>query len=177
MASRFPRDVSLRSEREKWRRQYRIGPDMDTLEWGRMIEMKPSDAAVAVMCWDEGGKRLLGLMVVRRSDGHACFVKIPHELELRLETLDRKFVEDNAVMLLELAYEGLLERELSRDQVISRGFLQHGYHPATAGNMRYIPAELVAANPGGIATWQAAGFIVDIGEVDLARVRRMKTLH
>ncbi len=176
MASRFSRDVSLQAGRGMWRRG-RVGPETDTWEWERMIETKLTDAAVAVMCWDEGGKRLLGLMIVRRSDGHACFVKIPRDLEMRLATLDRQFVEDNASKLLDLAYEGLSICEFAEERVISREFLQQGYHPATAGNMRYIPAKLVAANPTGIATWQAAGFIVDVGEIDLARFRQMKTLH
>jgi hypothetical protein len=60
----------------------------------------------------------------------------------------------------------------SEDRVISREFLQQGYQPAAAGTMRHIPAELIASNPDGVATWQSAGFIVDVGEIDLDRSRQ-----
>jgi hypothetical protein len=43
--------------------------------------------------------------------------------------------------------------------------------------MRHIPAELIASNPEGIATWQAAGFIVDVGEISLERSRERRTIH
>src|ERR1700720_4765604 len=54
---------------------------------------------------------------------------------------------------------------------------QQGYQPAVPGTMRHIPAELIASNPSGIATWQAAGFVVDVGEIDLAQYRQRKTVH
>jgi hypothetical protein len=34
--------------------------------------------------------------------------------------------------------------------------------------MSLIPLELIATNPSGIVTWQAAAFIVDVGEIDLS---------
>ncbi|WP_158744946.1 hypothetical protein [Acidisphaera sp. L21] len=142
-----------------------------------MIGADAMDSAVAVMCWDNGGQRLVGLMVVRRVDGHACFVELPPELEERLAVLDLKFVEDNAAQLLAIAYEGLSACAFEEDRVVSGGFLLQGYHPAVPGTMRHIPAELIASNPSGIATWQAAGFIVDVGEIDLAYYRKSKTIH
>jgi hypothetical protein len=51
---------------------------------------------------------------------------------------------------------------MPEDRVISREFLQQGYQPAGAGMVRNIPAELIARSPDGVATWQAAGFIVDV---------------
>jgi hypothetical protein len=33
----------------------------------RMTGIDTADTAVAVMCWDNGGQRLVGLMVVRRA--------------------------------------------------------------------------------------------------------------
>ena len=56
-------------------------------------------------------------------------------------------------------------------------FLLQGYQPAVPGTMRHIPARRIASNPSGIATWQAAGFIVDVGEIDLARYRQSKIIH
>ncbi len=136
-----------------------------------------SDSAVAVMCWDNGGMHLVGLMVVRREDGHACFVELPPELEERLAMLDRQFVVDNGARLLKLAYEALLVCEFREEEVISREFLQQGHQPATAGTMRHIPAERVPGNLPGVETWQAAGFIVDVGEIDLAHLRRGQAYH
>jgi hypothetical protein len=142
-----------------------------------MIGSDATDSAVAVMCWDNGGQRLVGLMVVRRVDGHACFVELPPELEERLAVLDLKFIEENAARLLAIAYEGLMACAFEEDRVVSAEFLQQGYQPAVPGTMRHIPAELIASNPSGIATWQAAGFIVDVGEIDLVRYRKSKTIH
>jgi hypothetical protein len=142
-----------------------------------MIGTAPADSAVAMMCWDNGGKRLVGLMIVRRSDGHACMVDIPPALERRLATFDSKYVEEHAAELLAIAYEGLVEFSFEQDRVTSRDFLQHGYRPAVPGTIRHIPAEPAANDPSGIATWQTAGFIVDVGEVDLQRVRRQTTIH
>jgi hypothetical protein len=134
-------------------------------------------SAVAVMCWDNGGNHLLGLMIVRRADAHACFVDLPPELEQRLATFDRKFVEDNAERLLEIAYAKLGECEFDEDRVISPEFLKQGHNPAVAGTMRHIPAELVASMAPGMETWQAAGFIVDVGELDLTRLGVKKMVH
>jgi hypothetical protein len=142
-----------------------------------MIGTAPADSAVAMMCWDNGGKRLVGLMIVRRSDGHACMVEIPSALERRLASFDSKYVEEHATELLAIAYEGLVEFSFEQDRVTSRDFLQHGYRPAVPGTIRHIPAEPAANDPSGIAAWQAAGFIVDVGEVDLQRVRRQTTIH
>jgi hypothetical protein len=142
-----------------------------------MIEHDKADSAVAAICWDSFGQRLVGLMVVRRADGHACFVEMPPDLEKRLEVRDVKFVEEHAAQLLTIAYEGLVESFFEEDRVISPEFLQQGYRPAVAGTMRHIPPELIASNPSGIATWQAAGFIVDIGEIDLVLCRRRRTRH
>jgi hypothetical protein len=146
-------------------------------ETDRMIGIYTADSAVALMCWDNGGQRLVGLMVVRRVDGHACFVEMPPDLEERLAVIDVKFVEENAAPLLAIAYEGLTACEFGEDRVVSLEFLRQGYYPAVPGTMRHIPAELIASNPAGITTWQAAGFIVDVGEIDLARYRRSKTVH
>ncbi len=74
---------------------------------GGMIGTTLSDSAVVVVCWDNGGMHLMGLMVVRREDGHACFVELPPELEERLATLNRQCVADNAARLLKLACDGL----------------------------------------------------------------------
>jgi hypothetical protein len=142
-----------------------------------MIEHDKTDSAVAVMCWDHGGKRLVGLMVVRRVDGHACFVDMPPDLEKRLEVIDVKFVEQHAAQLLAIAYEGLVGCEFEEDRVISREFWRQGFVPAVAGTMRHIPAERIASNPGGVATWDAAGFLVDVGEMDLAIHYQRKTVH
>jgi hypothetical protein len=139
-----------------------------------MIATDPADSAVVVMYWDSAGKRLVGLMVVRRSDGYACFVQLPAVLEQRLKMLDRQFVEDHAAQLMAIAYEGLPVCEFEEDRVISREFLQQGYQPAAARTMRHIPAELIASNPGGVATWQSAGFIVDADEIDLDRSRQRR---
>lgn len=147
------------------------------VEAGGMIETNLSDSAVALMCWDNGGMHLVGLMVVRREDGHACFVELPPELEQRLETLDRQFVADNAAQLLKLAYDGLSVCEFAEEDVISREFLQQGHCPATAGTMRHIPAERIPGNLPGIETWQTAGFIVDVGEIDLTCFRGGQTYH
>jgi len=143
----------------------------------RMIETYSADSAVVVMCWDNGGQRLVGMMIVRRADGHACFVDLPPALEERLAVLDLKFVEENAARLLEIACEGLDDCEFEEDQIVPPEFLQQGYDPAVPGTMRHIPAEFIASNPSGIATWQAAGFIVDVGEIDLVRYRQRKTVH
>lgn len=144
---------------------------------GWMIGSDTADSAVAVMCWDDGGRHLVGLMIVRRADGHACFVEMPPELEQHLVTLDRQFVEDNAAQLLEIAYQGLPDCEFEEDRVISREFLLQGDQPATAGTMRHIPSDLVAGNPEGIPTWQSAGFIVDVGEIDLERYGKLGRYH
>jgi hypothetical protein len=152
-------------------------PDFRQLETICMIGTAPVDSAVAMMCWDNGGKRLVGLMIVRRSDGHACFVDIPSTLERRLASFDSKYVEEHAAELLAIAYEGLVEFCFEQDRVTSRDFLQHGYRPAVPGTIRHIPAEPAANDPFGIATWQTGGFIVDVGEVDLQRVRRQTTIH
>jgi hypothetical protein len=69
-------------------------------EMNRMSGSDAADTAVALMCWDNGGRRLVGLMVVRRVDGHACFVEMPPVLEQRLAVIDVKFVEENAAQLL-----------------------------------------------------------------------------
>ncbi len=142
-----------------------------------MIGALFTESAVAVMCWDNGGNHLLGLMIVRRADAHACFVDLPPELEKRLATFDRKFVEDNAERLLEIAYAKLGECEFDEDRVISPEFLKQGHNPAVAGTMRHIPAELVASMAPGMETWQAAGFIVDVGELDLTRLGVKKMVH
>ena len=136
---------------------------------GWMVGSDAADSAVAVMCWDDGGRHLVGLMIVRRADGHACFVEMPVDLEQRLATLDRQFVAANADRILEIAYQGLPDCEFKVDRVISREFLLQGEQPATAGTMRHIPAALVAGDPSGVPTWRSAGFIVDVGEIDLAR--------
>lgn len=114
-----------------------------------MIGALFTEAAVAVMCWDNGGNHLLGLMIVRRADAHACFVDLPPELEKRLATLDRQFVEENAERLLEIAYAKLGEREFDEERVISPEFLLQGHNPAVAGTMRHIPGELVASMAPG----------------------------
>jgi hypothetical protein len=142
-----------------------------------MTENNLANSAVAVMCWDSGGENLVGLMIVRRADGHACFVDIPPDLEKRLAKLDRTYVKDHAAELLALAYEGLPACDFEEDRVISEEFLQQGHQPATPGTMRHIPAELIASNPSGIATWQSAGFIVDVGELDLTRYRHGGLIH
>jgi hypothetical protein len=152
-------------------------PDFRQLETIWMIGTAPADSAVAMMCWDNGGKRLVGLMIVRRSDGHACMVDMPPALVSRLASFDSKYVEEHAAELLAIAYEGLVELSFEQDRVTSRDFLQHGYRPAVPGTIRHIPAEPAANDPSGIATWQSAGFIVDVGEVDLQRVRRQTTVH
>lgn len=143
----------------------------------RMIGTYSTDSAVVVMCWDNGGQRLVGMMIVRRADGHACFVELPPALEERLAVLDLRFVEENAARLLAIAYDGLDDCEFEKDRVVSGEFLKEGYDPAMPGTMRHIPAELIASNPSGVATWQAAGFIVDVGEIDLTRYRQSKTIH
>jgi hypothetical protein len=102
---------------------------------------------------------------------------MPADLEKRLAVIDVKFVEANAAQLLAIAYEGLTACEFEEDRVVSSDFLQQGYQPAVPGTMRHIPAELIASNPSGIATWQAAGFVVDVGEIDLALYRQQKTVH
>jgi len=142
-----------------------------------MTENDLADSAVAVMCWDSGGENLVGLMIVRRADGHSCFVDIPPDLEKRLAKLDRTYVEDHAAELLAIAYEGLSTGEFEEDRVISKKFLQQGHQSAMAGTMRHIPAELIANNPFGIADWQSAGFIVDVGELDLTRYRHGRFVH
>jgi hypothetical protein len=142
-----------------------------------MTEIDTADTAIALMCWDNGGQRLVGLMVVRRLDGYACFVEMPPDLDERLAVIDVKFVEENAATLLAIAYEGLSACEFEEDRVVSGEILQQGYQPAVPGTMRHIPAELIASNPSGIATWQAAGFIVDVGEIDLERYRKSRTVH
>lgn len=136
-----------------------------------------TDSAVAVMCWDNGGNHLVGLMIVRRADSYASFVDLPPELEERLATLDRRYVQDNAEQLLAIAYAKLDECEFDEDRVISPEFLLQGHNPAVAGTMRHIPAELVASMAPGMETWQAAGFIVDVGEIDLARFSRKRLVH
>ena len=136
-----------------------------------------TDSAVAVMCWDNGGNHLLGLMIVRRADSYACFVDLPPELEQRLAALDRVFVQENAEQLLAIAYAKLDECEFDEDRVISPEFLLQGHNPAVAGTMRHIPAELVASMAPGMETWQAAGFIVDVGEIDLTRSGRKRLVH
>ena len=142
-----------------------------------MISAPFTDSAVAVMCWDNGGNHMLGLMIVRRADAQACFVDLPPELEQRLATLDRMYVQENAERLLEIAYAKLGECEFDEDRVISPEFLLQGHNPAVAGTMRHIPAELVAAMAPGMATWQAAGFIVDIGEIDLTHFVDKRIVH
>jgi hypothetical protein len=102
---------------------------------------------------------------------------MPSALEERLAVIDVKFVEENAARLLTIAYEGLTACEFEEDRVVSPDFLQQGYQPAVPGTMLHIPAELIASNPAGIATWQAAGFIVDVGEIDLALYRQHTTVH
>jgi hypothetical protein len=144
---------------------------------GRMIGWQLANSAIVVVCWDNGGAHLVGLMVVRRSDGHACFVELPPELERRLATLDRQFVEDNAAQLLNIAHSGLSDCEFEEDQVISRDFLRQGHEPAAAGTMRHIPSELIAGTPSGIPPWQSAGFIVDVGEIDLAPFGKRGSYH
>jgi hypothetical protein len=116
-------------------------------------------------------------MIVRRSDGHACMVELPPALERRLASFDSKYVEEHAAELLAIAYEGLVEFSFEQDRVTSRDFLQHGYRPAVPGTIRHIPPEPTPNDPSGVATWQNAGFIVDVGEVDLQRVRRQTTIH
>jgi hypothetical protein len=142
-----------------------------------MIGTAPADSAVAMMCWEDGGKRLVGLMIVRRSGGHACVVDMPPALARRLVTFDSKYVEEHVAEFLAIAYEGLVEVSFAQDRVTSRDFLQHGYRLAVPGTIRYIPAEPAANDPSGIATWRTASFIVDVGEVNLQRVRRQTTLH
>jgi hypothetical protein len=142
-----------------------------------MIGTAPADSAVAMICWDNGGKRLVGLMIVRRSDGHACMVDMPPTLVSRLASFHSRYVEEHAAELFAIAYEGLVEFSFEQDEVTSRDFLQHGYRPAVQGTIRHIPAEPAANDPSGIATWQSDGFIVDVGEVDLQRVRRQTTIH
>ena len=72
---------------------------------------------------------------------------------------DVKFVEANARQLLTLAYAARSVRvriawsSCERDQLAV---------------MSHIPFELIAGNPSGIVTWQAAAFIVDVGEIDLS---------
>ena len=67
--------------------------------------------------------------------------------------------------------------EFQPDEVISSDFLLQGYNPATAGTMRHNPAERVASEPRGITNWQRAGFMVDVGEVDLTPLRQASTIH
>jgi hypothetical protein len=43
--------------------------------------------------------------------------------------------------------------------------------------MRHIPSELIAGIPSGIPTWQSAGFIVDVGEIDLTHLGKRGTYH
>jgi hypothetical protein len=76
-----------------------------------------------------------------------------------------------------IAYEDLVEFSFEQDRVTSRDFLQYGYRPAVPGTIRHIPGTPAANDPFGVATWQTAGFIVDVGEVDLQRVRRQTTIH
>jgi hypothetical protein len=142
-----------------------------------MIDVVLRDTGVAVMCWDTGGTHLLGMMIVRRHDGHACFVDMPAEWEARLATLNRQLVEENASALLAIAYAALPMCEFQPDEVISSDFLLQGYNPATAGTMRHIPAERVASEPRGITNWQRAGFMVDIDEVDPTPLRQASTIH
>jgi hypothetical protein len=80
--------------------------DQREVETTIMIATDPADSAVVVMCWDNGGKRLVDLMVICRSDGYACFVELPAALRERLRVLDRQFVEDHAAQLMAIAYEG-----------------------------------------------------------------------
>ncbi len=142
-----------------------------------MIGCHLASSAIVVACWDNGGAHLVGLMVVRRSDGHACFVELTPELERRLATLDRQFVENNAAQLLNIARSGLTNCEFQDDPVISPDFLRQGHQPAAAGTMRHIPSEMIAGTPSGIPTWQSAGFIVDVGEIDLTHLGKRETYH
>ncbi len=125
------------------------------------------DSAVVIMAWDHGGKRLVGLMLVSRSDCHICFVELPPELEDRLAILDRGYVENHSAELLSIAYKQLAECDFDAERVVSTDFLRQGETPAAPGTMRHIPAERVAGNPRGVATWQQAGFLVDVGEINL----------
>jgi hypothetical protein len=142
-----------------------------------MMDIALRDTGIAVMCWDRGGTHLLGMMIVRGRDGHACFVDVPSEWEARLKTLNRQLVEENAEALIAIAYTGLPMCDLEPDKVITADFLQQGYRPAAPGTMRHIPADQVASEPSGISNWQRAGFLVDVGEVDLTPLRQAFTVH
>ena len=99
-----------------------------------MIETYSADSAVVVMCWDNGGQRLVGMMIVRRADGHACFVDLPPALEERLAVLDLKFVEEKAARLLEIAYEGLDDCKFEGDQIVPPRVSPAGVRPCGAGD-------------------------------------------
>ena len=79
-----------------------------------------------------------------------------------LLVLDVKFVEANARQLLTLAYAA--RGESSRIVRLAWSSCERD-QPAV---MSHIPLELIAGNPSGIVTWQAAAFIVDVGEIDLS---------
>jgi hypothetical protein len=107
------------------------------------------DTGIAVMRWDTGGRYLLGMMIMRRRDVHACFVDMPPEWEARLKTLNRQLVEENADALLAIACAGLPMCDFEPDKVITADFLQQDYRAAAPGTIRHIPADRVASEPSG----------------------------
>jgi hypothetical protein len=120
------------------------------------IATDSADSAVVVMCWDNGGKGLVGL----NGDSSERRLRVLRRVTGRVTR-----ASEGAGSAVCRGSRGAIDGdcEFEKDRVISREFLQRGYQPAEAGMMRHIPAELIASSPDGVPTWQAAGFIVDVG--------------
>jgi hypothetical protein len=133
--------------------------------------------ALAAVCWDDAGKHLIGLIVVRRSDGHACLIDLPEEMQQQLATVDPVFVTEHAAQLLALVYRELPRCVFEVEEALPPDFLSQGQNPAEAGAMRYVSADNLIGNVRGMPNWNAAGFVVDIGEIDLSQTPDHEVIH
>ena len=134
--------------------------------WG---EEEDSDKALVAVSWNDGGINLNGVMVIRYRDGFGCYANLSDALMDRLETLDRRFVMDNAGRILREVYEVLPFCIFRPDRIVSPEFLLEGLQPAVAGTMRHLPKERIACEMMHVPHWRTAGYVVDVGEVDLSR--------
>ena len=139
--------------------------------------MTRQNRALVSACWMDGGAFFLGFMVIRRSDGHGCYARLPDQFIEPLARLDRKYIEEHATAILAAVYKVLPKCVFMPDHVISLEFLKQGHDPAEAGTLRHISMDQAARSVLVERHWRSAAFAVDVGDVDLNRIGKEARLH
>jgi hypothetical protein len=128
-----------------------------------------TQSAVVSVCWNNGGNKLIGLLIVRRTDGHSVFMRLPMDLEKKLDTLDRHAVARHSSWLLETAAAMMATCDYEADDLIPADYLLEGDCPATLGTMRHIGGGIDDVR--GRRSWRDTLYLVDVGDVDLEHWR------